>query len=198
MNLPYPHFQINFKLYPGTFGTDGQQVAKTIDRVAEQTTAAFVLTPQLPDIRLLDEAIEWPIVAPLIDPVHPGRGMGKLLPEAISEVGAAGAVFNHAENRDTLDAIEQNIASCHDVGLDAIVCVDSLEMGRAVAAFEPDQLLFERPDDIASDRAISRTHPRPDSSVSRHARRDVPPNKGPGGWGYFDARRRPTRLRPGG
>ncbi|MFB6128556.1 MAG: triose-phosphate isomerase [Halorhabdus sp.] len=159
MNLPYPHFQINVKVYPGTWGTDGLALAETVERVGEETGATFVLTPQLPDLRLFAHETDLPVFAPAVDPVEPGRGMGKLLPEALAEAGAVGAIVNHAENRDTLADIERKIERCQAVGLDAIVCVDSVEMGRAVAAFGPDQLLFERPDDIATDRAISRTHP---------------------------------------
>jgi len=159
MNLAYPHFQINFKVYPGTWGTDGLALAETIERVSEETGANFVLTPQPPDLRLIARETELPVFAPAVDPVAPGRGMGKLLPEALEAAGAVGAVINHVENRDTLSDIETKVERCQAVGLDAIVCVDSVEMGRAVAAFEPDQLLFERPDDISTDRAISRTHP---------------------------------------
>ncbi|WEL20826.1 triose-phosphate isomerase [Halorhabdus sp. BNX81] len=159
MSLPYPHFQINFKVYPGTWGEDGLALAGTIERVSEETGAPFVLTPQLPDLRSVARETDLPVFAPAVDPVEPGRGMGRLLPEALVEAGAVGAIINHAENRDTLADIETKIERCQTVGLDAIVCVDSVEMGRAVAAFEPDQLLFERPGDIATDRAITRTHP---------------------------------------
>ena len=159
MGLPYPHFQINYKVYPETWGTDGLALAETIERAGEATDATFVVTPQVPDVRLLAEATELPITAPAIDPVSPGRGMGKLLPETLAKAGAAGAVINHAENRETLSGIERSIERCQSVGLDAIVCVDSVAMGRAVAAFEPDQLLFERPDDIAGDQPIVESHP---------------------------------------
>mgnify|MGYP003836238085 CR=1 FL=1 len=57
-----------------------------------------------------------------------------------------------------IGTVLEDIESVTD-GRASVVCVDSVEMGRAVATVEPDQLLFERPGDIASDRAISRTHP---------------------------------------
>ncbi|WP_136687887.1 triose-phosphate isomerase [Halorhabdus amylolytica] len=157
--LPYPHFQVNHKVYPGTVGTDGLALAETIERIGEETDASFVVTPQVPDLRLIASETDLPVFAPAVDPVSPGRGMGTLLPEALAEAGAAGAVINHAENRDTVADIETKIGRCRKVGLDAIVCVDSVETGRAVAALEPDQLLFERPEDISTDRAITRTHP---------------------------------------
>jgi triosephosphate isomerase len=43
--------------------------------------------------------------------------------------------------------------------MDSVVCVDSIEMGRAVAEFDPDSVIYEMPGDISSDRAITQTHP---------------------------------------
>ena len=115
MNLPYPHFQINFKVYPGTWGEDGLALAETIERVAEETGAPFVVTPQLPDLRLIARETALPVFAPAVDPVEPGRGMGALLPEALAEAGAVGAIVNHAENRDALADIEAKIYSFPDI-----------------------------------------------------------------------------------
>lgn len=136
MSPAYPHFQINFKVYPGTWGEDGLALAETIERVSEETGANFVVTPQVPDVRLIARETDLPVFAPAVDPAEPGRGMGKLLPEALAEAGAVGAIINHAENRDTLADIETKIDRCQAVGLETVVCVDSVETGRAVAAFE--------------------------------------------------------------
>jgi triosephosphate isomerase len=157
--VPYPHFEINFKLYPGTGGADGLEFARMVERVERETGATFVLTPQLPDVRLIARETDLAVTAPAVHGVEAGRGMGRVLPETIREAGAAGAVINHAENRDTLADIDRKIERCREVGMDAIVCVDSVEMGRAVAQLSPHALVFEKPDDIATDRAITQTHP---------------------------------------
>lgn len=159
MRLPYPHFQVNYKVYPGTRGEEGLELARAVDRIADETGAEFVLTPQIPDLRLVARETDLPVTAPRVDPVSPGRGMGAVLPEAIRDAGADGAVINHAERRDTLADVERAVERCREVGIDSVVCVDSVEMGRAVAAFDPDQFLFERPGDISTDRAITQTHP---------------------------------------
>lgn len=159
MNLEYPYFQINFKVYPGTGGREGLEFAKMIDQVAAEADVEFVLTPQIPDIRLIARETNLTLTAPRADAVEPGRGMGRVLPETVREAGARGAVINHAENRDTLTDVERKIERCRAVGLDSIVCVDSVEMGAAVAAFDPDSVVFEKPEDISTDRAITQTHP---------------------------------------
>ena len=159
MKLKYPHFQVNFKVYPGTYGEDGLAFAKLVDRVERETGASFILTPQIPDIRYIKAETDLSLTAPYMDAITPGRGMGRILPETVREAGADGVVINHAENRETLSDLVTKIERCRDVGLDSIVCVDSVEMGRAVGIYRPDNMVFEKPDDIASDRAITQSHP---------------------------------------
>jgi triosephosphate isomerase len=158
-NLTYPYFQINFKVYPGTGGEEGLEFARMIEQVERETAANFVLTPQLPDLRMIATETDLTVTTPKVDPVDPGRGIGSVLPETIRAAGAEGAVINHAEDRDTLTDVERKIERCREADLDSIVCVDSVEMGRAVAAFDPDSLVFENPEDISTDRAITQTHP---------------------------------------
>jgi len=129
------------------------------ERVAADTGATFAVVPQTPDVRLVAEQTDLPVVAQHVDAADPGRGMGRILPETLRQAGAGGVFLNHAENRDTLADIERKVSRCRKTGLEAIVCVDSLAMARAVAAFDPDAVVFEKPDDIATDRAITRTHP---------------------------------------
>lgn len=159
MNLPYPHFQINFKVYPATWGEDALSIAQTISRVQEETNAQFVLTPQIPDLRRLATETDLTLTAPRMDATEPGRGMGKILPEALAAGGADGVVMNHAEDRDTLADLSWKIERCRTLGMDSVICVDSIEMGQAVTAYDPDAVIYEKPDDIGSDRAITRTHP---------------------------------------
>ena len=157
--VPYPHFQVNCKIYPGTGGDDGVEFALIVERVQVDTDATFVFTPQVPDLRRIATETDLAVTTPVVDGVEAGRGIGKILPETIEAAGAVGAVINHAEARDTLSDIERKIQRCNEVGMDSIVCVDSIEMGCAVAAFDPDSLVFEKPADISTDRAITQTHP---------------------------------------
>ncbi len=159
MNLPYPHFLINFKVYEGTAGTDGLELARTVERVAEETGAAFAVAPGTPDLRLLASATDLPVVAQAVDAVEPGRGTGRILPEAAADAGADAALVNHPEHRETLADVAGQVRRCREVGLDSVVCVDSETMGRAALSFEPDCLLFEKPEDVATGRAITSTHP---------------------------------------
>lgn len=158
-NLPYPHFDVNVKVYPDTHGEDAVSLARLLAELEEETPARFVFTPQLPDLRTVVAETDVAVTAPAMHAVEPGRGMGKILPETLAAAGVDGVVINHAENRDTLSDIAWKVQRCRDLGMDSVVCVDSIEMGRAVATFEPDAMVYELPEDIASERAITRTHP---------------------------------------
>lgn len=159
MALEYPHFLVNFKRYEGTAGEDGLGLARVIEIVVEETGATFAVSPQTPDLRLFAERTELPIVAQAVDALEPGRGNGEIGIDAVDRAGADGLLVNHPESPATMEEIEATLERCRDFGLESIVCVSSLAGARAVSAFGPDCLLLERPEDIASDRAIPETHP---------------------------------------
>lgn len=159
MNIPYPHFQVNLKAYPETYGERGLALARTLEEIEAETSARFVLTPQLLDLRIVATKTDLAVTAPYMDTIKPGRGMGKILPEALADADADGVVINHAENRDTLSDLVWKTERCRDLGMDSVVCVDSIKMGRSVVEFDPDLVVFEKPGDISTDRAITQTHP---------------------------------------
>lgn len=159
MNLEYPLFLVNYKLYDGTVGEEGLAYARTVERVAAETGARFAVAPSAPDLRLVARETDLPVLAQAVDPVEVGRGNGSILPESVRAAGAQGVIVNHPESRETLDGVERVIQRCRAVGLDTVVCVSGTEMARAVLAFDPDCLLFEKPEDVATGRAITQSHP---------------------------------------
>lgn len=159
MALDYPYFLVNCKTYPGTAGEEGLAFARTMERVAAETGARFVVAPQTPDLRLIAEETSLPVVAQAVDADEPGRRTGGVLPETVAAAGADGVLVNHPERPDDPADIEAKVDRCQELGLESIVCANGVEQARAVLSFEPDCLLFERPEDVATGRAISRTHP---------------------------------------
>ena len=157
--LEYPHFLVNFKTYAGTGGADGLEFAREIDRVAAETGTTFAIAPQLPDLRLVAEGTDLPVVAQRVRAADSGREMGAILLETVAEAGADAAFINHPESPDAFADVASSVRRCRDLGLESIVCVESLEMARAALTFDPDCLLFEDPSDIASEDAMIRTAP---------------------------------------
>jgi triosephosphate isomerase len=159
MTLPSPHFLINFKTYDGTAGDDGLAYARTVERVRAETGADFAVMPQTPDLRLVAEGTDLPVVAGAADPAGGGPRTGAVLPGTLRAAGTDGVVLNHPERRQSVDEVAALVRECRDAELDSIVCVDDADTGRAVASLGPDWLLFERPADVGTDRAITTTHP---------------------------------------
>lgn len=157
--LGYPHFLLNYKLYEGTAGAEGLALARTIEAVAERTGATVALAPQTPDLSRVAAETSVPVVAQSVDAFAPGRGTGRISLPSVAAAGADGVLVNHPESRATLPDVERAVAGCADHGLESIVCVDGLEMGRAVLAFDPDCLLFEQPADIGTGESVVQTRP---------------------------------------
>lgn len=159
MSLPVPFVWINFKAYEGTAGEDGLALARTIEQVAAETGVHFVVSPAHPDLRLLAAETELSLLGQHADAAPAGRGMGLVLPETLADAGADAVAINHAERRQSLDDIATLIERSEAVGLHTVVSAHGKAAGRAVATLDPDTIVFEVPADIATDRAITRTHP---------------------------------------
>ena len=159
MGLSTPFFWVNFKAYAGTAGEDGLALARTVERVQEETGVQFVVSPQLPDVRLLAAETDLAIMGQCADAQEPGRGMGVILPETLSAAGADAVAINHAERRETLDDVGELVIRAGATGLHSVVSAHGEAAGRAALAFEPDTIVYEVPADIATDRAITRAHP---------------------------------------
>ncbi|MHC3439887.1 triose-phosphate isomerase [Natrialbaceae archaeon A-gly3] len=157
--LEYPYFLVNFKTYEGTAGAEGLEFAREIERVVAETGTTFAIAPQLPDLRLVAEGTDLPVVAQRGRAAGSGQGMGAILLETVAEAGADAAFINHPETPDVFADVASSVRRCRELDLESIVCVESIEMGRAALEFGPDCLLFEDPSDIASEDAMIRTDP---------------------------------------
>lgn len=167
MNFEPPFFQINYKLYPDTWGEDGLEFAETAARVGDEFGVNFVISPQTPDIRLIDRETDLPILAQGMSPHDPGRGLGHILAESLLEAGADGVMMNHPENRETAVDLEKKIKRCRDLGLVSVVCVDGREFGRAVLEWGPDWVIFEQPELLGTTTSLNETDP---GSVERFSK----------------------------
>ena len=118
------------------------------------------MAPQVPDIHRIAEETNLSVIAQSVDALEAGRGNGRTSLTAVAKAGAAGVLINHPESPDEFNDVGDIVAGCAEYGLESIVCVDGVDLGRAALTFDPDCLLFENPVDIASDRALARTHPK--------------------------------------
>ncbi len=152
--LRAPIFEIGLKGY--VYGAEAVRLAEAADRLSQELDVRVIFDPQAVDIPAVARATERLLVfAQHMDPVAVGRGVGAMLPEALSEAGAVGTLLNHSERRMALGDINRTIRRAREIGLATLVCADSPEEAAAIAQLGPDIVLAEPPDLIATSRSAA-------------------------------------------
>jgi triosephosphate isomerase len=140
--IPPPFFEIGPKTY--LYGSKMLALARAVDGAVETLGVRVILTPQYVDIPLIAGATKNVYVfAQHMDPNPPGRGIGRVLAEALKEAGAQGVLLNHAECKMTVSDLRRAIDRAREVGLATMVCADNTAEVMAVAQFAPDIILAE-------------------------------------------------------
>lgn len=146
MRIRKPFFIVNPKSY--LYGDDAMKLAKISDKLAEKYDIDCLFTGQLVDLpEIAKKTNHLIITAQHMDSLHPGRGMGHVLPEALVHQGIKAVVLNHAEYPLTIAELDATIKRAKEVGLLTIVCSDTVEQCKAIAELNPDVMICE-PDSL--------------------------------------------------
>lgn len=154
MDLRVPIFIVNFKSY--IWGRKALELAKIVEEVAKERSVYLCVIPQIVDIPPIAKETKVPVFAPHMDNLTPGRGTGRILPEAVKEAGAAGVLLNHAENRLSFTDISETIKKAREVNLISIVGSSTAEEARAIATLAPDVIISEPPSRIGTLQSVGR------------------------------------------
>lgn len=138
-----PFFVFNPKSY--LYGEELLALAKRADELAVMHPECSILvTVPFADIAAVKNATENIIVtAQHMDGIYPGRGIGHVLPESIYHAGARAVFLNHAERPMTVAALAQSIKRAKELGIQTIVCADSISEAKAVAVMGAEVILCE-------------------------------------------------------
>ena len=182
--LRTPFFVVNPKSY--LYGDDILALAKKTDELAEKYDFDVLFTAQLIDLpRIIAECPHLIPCAQHMESLKPGRGMGRVLPEALAAAGVRATFLNHAENPLTAHELAAAIARADEVGILTVVCADSVEEGEWIAALGPDVMVCELTGLIGTGRAAARTTcappPRPSGRCRPTPRCCRPPASPPAG-----------------
>ena len=137
-----PFFEYGPKCY--MYGDVLLEIAKGLDELAEKYDVDVIL--DVPDTEIYNIAHNVKrvhVYSQHMDSLAVGKGMGRTLPEALKAAGAVGVMLNHAEHKLTLDEIKAAIARADEVGLATMVCADSVDEVREIAALGPNILVAE-------------------------------------------------------
>ena len=120
-------------------------LAKRADELAvKHPECSILVTVPFADIAAVKNATENIIVtAQHMDGIYPGRGIGHVLPESIYHAGARAVFLNHAERPMTVAALAQSIKRAKELGIQTIVCADSISEAKAVAVMGAEVILCE-------------------------------------------------------
>ena len=152
--LALPVFIVNFKSY--IWGSNAVRLARKMEKIAQETNVHLCAIPQIIDVYRLAMETKVPLFSPHLDSLTPGRGTGRILPEAVGEAGAVGVLLNHAENRLPLDVISETVRRAREVGLLSIIAATSPEEAEIIAALRPEVILPESPARIGTLKSIGR------------------------------------------
>lgn len=138
-----PFFVFNPKSY--LYGEELLELAQKADEMAAKYPEITVMvTVPFADISNIANQTENIIVtAQHIDGITPGRGIGHVLPESVYYAGARAVFLNHAERPLTLTELTKSMQRAQELGIETIVCADSLAEARAIANLKPTAILCE-------------------------------------------------------
>lgn len=137
-----PFLIVNPKSY--IYGKESLQLAKQVDSLSAEFDIDVIFTAQLVDLEKIVHSTEKLFVtAQHMNGISAGRGMGKILPEGIKNVGADAVVLNHAENPLTIYELDAAMQRAKELGLLTIVCADTVLQSKAIAQLNPDVMICE-------------------------------------------------------
>lgn len=152
-----PFFEIGPKAY--LYGEEMLKLAKVIDKTAMKYDVDVIVTPQYTDIGLLSQNTERIFVfAQHMDPLPVGRGLGSVLPEAVKAAGASGVMLNHSEKPLAPEVLEKTIRRADEVGLATIVCADTIDDVKKIAAMSPNIIVAEPAELIGTGKTSGRDY----------------------------------------
>lgn len=144
-----PYFGVNPKSY--IFGQEVYDLAIGCDKLAEKYDVDIFFTAQLVDIPyIVANTRNLIVTSQSMDPIRPGRGMGRVLPNALKEIGIKAVTLNHCENPLTVSQLSLAIEIADEMGFITQVCANSLTDAKAIAEMGPNIIIGEQDSNIAS------------------------------------------------
>ncbi len=120
------------------------EMAAMADSLAKEYGVTLILTGPFTLLQSLKKQTRNLLIASQhVDYAPKGKGMGKVSPRTLQEIGADVAVLNHAENKHYFSEIVAIVRECNELGLSTIVCCDSVVEAQALALLDPTVILCE-------------------------------------------------------
>ena len=140
---------INFKNY-----RIGPAVLDLVRKIDIYCNKAILAVPLL-EMKEIVKETTLPIYAQHVDYFEPGKSTGYIIPEAIKQAGAKGAIINHSEHRLTFSEIKKTVERCRELELKTIICTSTLKQTEQIKKLNPYAIAFEDPKLIGTGKSIT-------------------------------------------
>lgn len=120
----------------------GSDLLKLVQLIQQYDLKIIVSVPAH-DIRYCAGRSPLTIFAQHVDYVGDEKSTGYISAQSTRDAGAFGTLLNHSEHPISYDILKKTIEQCKKMKLTTIVCADSLESARKIAALQPTAIAFE-------------------------------------------------------
>jgi len=114
--------------------------------------------PQTELANIVNKCPDLIVTAQHADDIEPGDTMGKVLLESLVHIGVQAVVLNHADHPLSISTISNTIHRAKELGIQTIVCADSIQEAQAIAMLNPDVVLAEPTELIGQAQISSRDY----------------------------------------
>ena len=155
---------INYKAYEE--GIDaGLEIARIANKVSKETNVRIIVAPEFTLLR--ETAKLCTSIAQGLDEIEPGAFTAHISWYEVKKSGAVGTLLNHSEERYAYSkngevaypALENAVEICKKNGLDAYVCVQTIEEAKEVLKMKPYAIAYEPPELIGGNISVSDAKP---------------------------------------
>ncbi|MFH1200426.1 MAG: triose-phosphate isomerase [Candidatus Micrarchaeota archaeon] len=171
--MRFPAVVLNFKAYPESGGENALKLSLAAKRLADESNKSVVVCPPQIDCGAVASRFasspHFSVFGQHVDFYPQGAFTGSISAEALVAAGCKGSLLNHSEKKIGLDAVGKTIARAREAGLYLIVCADSVEDAKKIAAFHPPCIAVEPPELIGSGISVSTAKP----EIVTHSVREI-------------------------
>ena len=150
---------INYKNYAEIAGSNGLELARVAEKVAEKLNKDIIVAPTQCSLAYIANNISISVFAQHLDNAMIGSTTGFLVPDIVKACNVKGSLINHSEHRISYNEIESIVNRLKDLDMISIVCAQTPDEVKELAELEPDYIAIEPPELIGSGIAVSKAKP---------------------------------------
>lgn len=150
---------INFKTYSEVNSKKFTKLLHACEQMQEDAlkkNVQLIIAPQYFDLK---EKTSLQVFSQHIDPINPGSHTGHIVPKNLKELGVAGSLINHSENRVSSEHIKKSIELLRELKMKSCLCVKDSREVKKYKELQPNYIAVEPPELIGGDISISTAQP---------------------------------------